>query len=200
MKDYAAPVIGHVFPDQSTLRQETQSWAESLSAEVAPDAADRVAVVVAMPREGDPQSLRDGRIDAILCGLVAAGLSPQLEEVPDYSAGNAATIVAKWPAAHCHVCLSDEIAVSLAQLLAARGRPSNERVLGFDGSGIVGHAAIPSFYQSIDAIGDAVWGLFESFFRRPDHRRWSGFETRPVPLKLMNWHPHRIGAATPTTG
>jgi DNA-binding LacI/PurR family transcriptional regulator len=185
LREYQNPVIGHVFPDQSNLARETQAWAESVRAGAAEEAPAR-AVVVAMTRESGEQSLRNARVDAILEGLQAAGYLPRYEEVPDYSAGNAESVVSRWPSEQCYVCLSDEIAVSVAQLLRAHGRPSQDRVLGFDGSGIAGKAAVPSFSQSIEAIGDAVWALFESFFRRRDPDRWPPFEPRPVPLKLMH--------------
>lgn len=185
VKDYKSPIIGHVFPDQSNLESDTREWAKSALADAGCQSVQATAVVAAMPREGETGSLRDARIDAILAGLRAAGYSStHYEEVPDYSAGNAAAVLSRWPAAQCYVCLSDEIAVAMVQLLKAHGRSRCAAVLGFDGSRIAG-PRIPSFSQSLEAIGDAVWGLFDGFFRRPDSDRWPDFEPRPVALKLM---------------
>jgi len=182
LKSYGAPILGHVFPDQSRIKEDVEQWARTLSEA---DGGSKDVVVVAMPREGEGRvSIRNQRIDYVHAGLCAAGLQPHLVEVSDYSAANAQNVCRIWPDALGYVCLSDEIAIAVLQLRTAVGKSTEGRVLGFDNSPLADRHGIPSFSQSLEEIGTCTWGLFTDFFRRTDNS-WPEFRPTPVALKLI---------------
>jgi len=180
LRDYPPPVLGHVFPDQARLAEQVAEWGRAITDGIA---AEKEVVVVAMPMEASgPRSLRNERITSVEAGLRLAGLTVRRVEVPDYAADHAQSVCHAFPCAAGFVCLSDEIAVAVAQLLAAKGRAA--RVLGFDDSVLAGRHGVPSISQSLEEIGTRTWDLFTEFFRRPDPSVWPASRPSPVALTL----------------
>jgi DNA-binding LacI/PurR family transcriptional regulator len=173
---YPAPVIGHVFPLQDSIKQLVAMWArELLQHQTVPGVkgkkARRKVAVVHMPEEeviGDGESLRNERIRLIIKGLKDAGFEEHEVVVEDYSASNAWQVIEECPNADGYVCLSDEIAIGVKHLLLARGEREEEaahRILGFDDSSLAERHKVSSIGQHIHDIGSKVCELFERHFR-----------------------------------
>jgi len=173
---YPPPVIAHVVPRQEPIRSGVEMWARSL-----PELPNkRNAVVIAAMRPDAPQvspfepwgpsvpvSIREERVALIMSGIAASGLDPVLEPVEDYSASQAYDLLQRHRDARGYVCLSDEIAVAVKQLLTAQGEDSQHRILGFDGSELAQRHRIPSFNQWLTDLGEKVIEPFETWFRHP---------------------------------
>lgn len=88
------------------------------------------------------------------------------------------------PTALGYLCLSDEIAVNVQQLLAARNEEIRGRVLRFDGSELAAEYQIPSFDQRLDELGEQVVKPFIAWFRGPRESTsdWPAF--REVAVRL----------------
>lgn len=172
LRKYRNPVIGHVVPYQEHISSFVRQWARQLDHPM-PVAQ---AVIAAMPPEpGGATSIRNRRVALIEMGLRAAGLRANRFTVPNYSAANAMALVSAHPEAAAFVCLSDELALGVAHLLIASGRPDGpSRVLGFDGSPMARRYGIATIPQRLNRIGDAVAETLAEFFVRypatPD--RW----------------------------
>ena len=181
MQEYPAPVLGHVFPDQSGLAGAIEDWVRERRPT---DSSTQEVAVVAMSRESNRvNSIRNQRIESIHGGIRAAGFQPCHLEVLDYSAANSAEVLSKCPDAIGYICLSDEIAVGVKCLLTAKGLSSADNVIGFDQSPLAARFGIPSVNQNLEKIGDATWSLFLDQFRRKDDS-FSPFRPVPVPLVL----------------
>jgi DNA-binding LacI/PurR family transcriptional regulator len=131
-----------------------------------------------------PISIRAERIELAMNGVRCAGMEPVLECVGAYAASEAPRVLHAQPAALGYFCLSDEIAVGVGQLLAARNEEARGRILGFDGSDLAAEHQIPSFDQKFDDLGEQVVRQFIAWLRIPPETAgdWPAF--REVAVKL----------------
>jgi DNA-binding LacI/PurR family transcriptional regulator len=181
--DYTRPVIGHVVPSQKPIRQAIKQWARDLRV----PRGSRTIVVATMQRELSPSSIRNERIDLITAGIREAGSTAIEFLVPDYSASNAMAILEAHPSAAAYVCLSDEIAIAVKQMLVLKGRKDAGRVvLGFDDSPLAARYGIWSFSQHLDEIGNRVQELLVTFFkqRAANSATWPDFQEVKVEVNL----------------
>jgi DNA-binding LacI/PurR family transcriptional regulator len=173
---YPPPVIAHVVPRQEPICSVVEMWAGYLPE--LPNKDNRTVVIAAMQPEDTrtppfepldpciPVSIRKERVELIGSGIAAAGLNAVVQTVEDYSASRAYDVLQQYPNARGYVCLSDEIAVAVQQLLMARGEETRRRILGFDGSELARHHRIPSINQWLPDLGEKVIEPFETWFRQ----------------------------------
>jgi len=192
---YPPPVIAHVVPRQEPIRSFVEMWAGYLPA--FPNKDNRTVVIAAMEPENTqtppfepldpstPVSIRTERIELIRSGIAAADLSSVVETVEDYGASQAYGLLRKHPDARGYVCLSDEIAVAVKQLLMARGEETRRRILGFDGSELAQHHGIPSMNQWLPDLGEKVIEPFETWFRQTQPH-WHACREIGVELSLVS--------------
>jgi DNA-binding LacI/PurR family transcriptional regulator len=189
---YPRPVLAHVVPDQADITKSVKTWVGRLPCV---PFKDRKVVVVAMEperchptfqsfNEGVPISIRSERIELAMNGVRSAGMEPVIEYVGTYAASQASYVLGAQPTALGYLCLSDEIAVSVQQLLAARNEEIRGRVLGFDGSDLAAEYQIPSFDQRLEELGEQVVKPFIAWFRGPrkSTSNWPAF--REVAVRL----------------
>jgi DNA-binding LacI/PurR family transcriptional regulator len=191
---YPFPVIANVVPNQQTIPEGVMMWARALPGYTSKSRKRREVIIAAMdpdkptpafkPVPGRPVSIREERITHIATGIRAAGLRPITHTVGDYSASQAAEIVHTYPDAIGYVCLSDEIAVGVKQLLHALGHDPKSRILGFDGSALARRHHIPSFDQRLGDIGEAVIEQFSRWFDHGGIGEPREYHEVPVDLKL----------------
>jgi DNA-binding LacI/PurR family transcriptional regulator len=115
--------------------------------------------------EGVPTSIRNERIDLIVAGLDDAGLTANVVTVKSYLASQALEIYQKHPSARAYVCLSDELAVGIRQLLFATGQDPSNRIVGFDDSELADAYGITSISQHLTDLGEVIQRVFMTFFR-----------------------------------
>ena len=193
---YPLPVIANVVPNHEAISTGVEMWARNL-----PEYSTKIGlsvVVAAMAPEEAPEkanagfeslgklpvSIRQERIERIVAGIRASKLHAVVHFVDDYSASQSYALVQKYPKATGYVCLSDEIAVGVKQLLLAGRRDPRRRILGFDGSALAMRHRIPSFDQRLSDLGDRVIEQFSTWFgKRTDSDRWT--ECREVGVELM---------------
>lgn len=183
LADYTRPVIGHVVPSQKPIRQAIKQWTRDLRVQ----GGSLEVVVATMRREPSATSIRNERVDLVKAGIREAGFRATEFLVPDYSASTALAILEAHPSAAAYVCLSDEIAIGVKQLLVFKGRKEAGRVvLGFDDSPLAARHGIWSFSQHLDEIGNRVRELLTAFFeqRAGSPAAWPEFQEVPVEVNL----------------
>jgi len=176
-RDYPPPVLANVVPSHTSISEQIRNWAGSLQP---PDEV----VVVSMPRENTPGSVRNERIDVV---CEAFNKKEPDVVVPDYSFRHALHVFQTHPKATIYVALSDEIALAIKQILTARQLHTSRRVLGFDNS----HLAQPdqgnfsSIDQGLGRIGREAIERLCHFVYSGDHD-WPRFEELPAEVQLQS--------------
>ena len=154
-RPYESPALANVIPCHNSLKMDIASWAGSLP-------GSGQIVVVAMPYEQTPGSLRDERIHSILDGLSC--YDPKLVPVEDYSFRHALSVYENCREARGFVALSDSMAVGLKHLLESAGA-YRDNVIGFDNSQLAHHAGIPSVDQGLVKNGQHVFDTLSKCYR-----------------------------------
>jgi DNA-binding LacI/PurR family transcriptional regulator len=183
LREWNRPVVGHIVPSQGKIKTFIREWAKSLGK---PDG--RLVAIAAMPPEPIPfPTIRRQRVQWIETGLKSAGFQPIAVSVPDYAAANAPKVIEECPNAAGYVCLSDEIAISVHQLLRnSRRVPDFVRVLGFDASPQAKAHNIASIGQHLEDIGVGVRDVLRGFFADHSHSSsaWPSTKTVKVPVSF----------------
>jgi DNA-binding LacI/PurR family transcriptional regulator len=132
-----------------------------------------------------PVSIRAERVELVVSGIRDSNMEPVVQYLDDYGASRAEELAQRHPSALGYVCLSDEIAVGLLQLLRARGNSdAQRRILGFDGSELARKHRISSFDQRLSVLGDKLMEQFLSEFRHPRDAVGSSSECREIGIEL----------------
>lgn len=109
-------------------------------------------VIVHMPLQGHLH--RKKRVDYISRIISTENLEIEYHEVNNYSFDNAYEVWARSPRADLYMCLSDQIAVSLKNILqAVHSNGFRPIIVGFDGSPLAIQHGICSFNQKLDQVG-----------------------------------------------
>jgi len=167
-QQYPPPVLANVVPSHHLIANELKGWLWSR-----PHIRGRKApkvVLAAMPEEGEqatfcplPEvrpSIRNDRIAAIKQAL--EGFDVSHIQVDDYSFIHALKLFELHPKAAAYVCLSDQLAVGLRQLLRSHGLDEEQcrnRIVGFDGSLLAQQSRLVSLSQDLEKIGTEALDL-----------------------------------------
>jgi hypothetical protein len=194
---YPDPVVAHVLPVHDDIGTTVERWARHAF----PTRTTDVKVVIAampsdeqrpdypaMPGRGRT-SLRQERIEKVSDGLKKAGVTGIVHYVPNYMAGEAYDLLQRHGDAAGFVCLSDELAVAMRQLLMAHRSDAVRPILGFDGSELARRHGIASLNQHIPRIGTYAVTAITSAVRylRENDGRLPGFHEVGIPVELARW-------------
>jgi DNA-binding LacI/PurR family transcriptional regulator len=177
---YPPPVLANVVPDhESNLGLQGWLWSRRhIRGHKMPS-----VVLVAMKEEveqttfpalpGIPRSIRNHRIAAIEREL--EGAEVVRFQVDDYSSRHAFAVWERHPSADAYVCLSDQIAVGIKNLLRCRGHSEEdcrERIVGVDGSPLAREARIASLSQGLEEIGKGALDRLCAFLDQYEGRKF----------------------------
>jgi len=96
-------------------------------------------------------------------------------QVDDYSSRHAFAVWERHPSADAYVCLSDQIAVGIKNLLRCRGHSEEdcrERIVGVDGSPLAREARIASLSQGLEEIGKDALDRLCAFLDQYEGRKF----------------------------
>lgn len=153
------PVVANFVSNFGEIAQEALSkWVQKIP--LASNANNTTrhgeAVIVHVALKKDATNLTDAhrfeRVHKIEAILEKAQFQTIRCQVPDYSFHHALSVYKKYPNASLYICLSDQIAVSLKQLLLAQQKPTTKRIVGFDNSSLAEIGQITSFEQNLESI------------------------------------------------
>ena len=194
---YPWPVLANIVPKQNLLAADLRAWAETSNPGPKPTreakrTKAKKAVVVAVQREtptvayptmaGINPSIRNDRIDQV--GIALRQFRVEYVWVDGYGFQQAMGVYRRHPDADLYVSLSDEIAVGLKHILIAAKRPWEGRIVGFDDSPMSREEGLPSFSQSLDAVGSRVVGKLQEFFIASPDSIPANFEELAVDVHL----------------
>lgn len=194
---YPDPVVSHVVPVHDHVAAAVESWARRVFP--AWNTGAKVAIGAMPPDTQVPEyppvanqvraSLRQERVEKVTEGLYKAGLEPVLHYVPNYTAGEAYDFLQRYRDAAGFVCLSDELAVAVNQLLLASDRERPRPILGFDGSDLARRHGIESLNQHVPQIGTRAVRAVASAVKylRENDGRLPGFHEAGIPVELAQW-------------
>jgi len=201
MLEYEPPVIMNIVRDQTTIEGDVSRWIKGqLSAPQGKVTKKQKVVLVAAPEEEPiaPYPVRDPEAGACMRNERRALALAALEgiewidthtvEVEDYSFHRAGDVYREHPDAAAYVCLSDQIAVVLNQLLAAGRRKGRAgKVLGFDNTDFAKAEGIATFDQDLEQTAHLAIEALADFFSR-EFTVWPQFEPQTTTVKLQGWN------------
>lgn len=165
------PIVGNV---ESVLQEGRNpqlkchflKWLQSLPMHAK---LSKNAIIVHMPLGGHLH--RAKRVNYIIRMLEGENIGIKLHEVKNYGFDNAFEIWEQNPQADLYICLSDQIAVSLQNILqAANNGETQQTVIGFDGSSLANERGINSFNQKLDQVGLLAFERLKSAIQKGFHR------------------------------
>lgn len=170
-----------------------QFWANPLRQFAA--GSSQIVIGAMAPEEGPDtiakksSSLRAERIQYVRRGIERAGFRVATHFVRDYTASHAYDLLERFPDAAGYVCLSDELAVAIKHLLLVRGKPTEGRLIGFDGSAVARIHQIPSIDQHLGETGRKAVEALRAAFAYADQLKGAlpRFVETEIEVRLQLW-------------
>lgn len=155
--EFGAPVAGIAVPEFANVTSGIRMWSRGLE--------QKGAIVVASMEPESLESLRQQRLNSVCAGLEGRS---ELFYVEDYSFYSSLDIVRRFPEASGYVCLSDDLAVGIKQILRAEGKWREGVVLGYDNSPLASKSQISSFDQNLEKTARESIQTLQDAWARPD--------------------------------
>ncbi len=178
-----SPVIGNITSvmersRDAKLQKDFNKWIRSLPSKNDPQ---KRAVIVHMPLKDNH---RKKRVNYLSLMLRQENYKIDYFEVMDYSFEHAYKVWKRYPEANVYVCLSDQIAVGLKNILmTANNQEQQNNIVGFDGSPLAKREMICSFDQKLHLIGKLVFDKLKAFFK---HQNSAVDVEIPIEIEFFN--------------
>lgn len=182
---YSSPsIIANFVPDQRNLSNDLKNWIVKHH-----NLKDlNKVIIVSIPKEKTPGSIRDDRLEKFYKALEQLGLNYKHIFLTNYSFENAFEVFKQEPEANLYITLSEQIGATLKYLLIAKGRYKPKSIIGFDNSQIAQKANLNTFEQNIELIGEKISDLISDFFSKEsiEPTDWPAFREIKVPVTLVD--------------